>query len=94
VSGDDVCALCKAPIFWATSVNGASMPIDAEPVPDGNVLVSRSRAHPDRKKCVVLAHAAEKPKNRRLFVSHFATCPAMLKRRQEQRRGARKRGGR
>jgi hypothetical protein len=31
------CRSCKAPIIWATSKGGKSMPVDAEPVDDGNV---------------------------------------------------------
>lgn len=71
----DKCASCNAPIFWAVSVNDNRMPIDAEPSPDGNVLVSVSRSNPDNKKCVVLKRDGEKPKDRRLFTSHFSTCP-------------------
>lgn len=69
------CRSCGAAIFWAVSVNSKLMPIDAEPVQDGNVLVNISRSNPDKKTCVVLKHGVEKPKDRRLFRSHYQTCP-------------------
>lgn len=77
------CQSCGAAIFWAVSVNGSRMPINAEPVVDGNVLVSVSRSNPENKKCIVLAHAAVKPKDRRLFTSHFSTCPNARKHRRK-----------
>lgn len=69
------CASCGAQIFWAISVNGSRMPIDADPTPEGNVIVMQSRSNPENKKCVVLSRDAERPKDRRLFTSHFSTCP-------------------
>jgi hypothetical protein len=77
------CQSCGATIFWAVSVNNSRMPINAEPVEDGNVLVSMSRSDPENKKCIVLAHDATKPQGRRLFTSHFSTCPNARKHRKK-----------
>lgn len=68
------CSSCGAAIFWAISVNGNRVPINAEPDEDGNVLVMQSRSNPDNKKCTVLTRACEKMPGRRYFTSHFATC--------------------
>lgn len=38
----DNCRSCHAPIIWATTHNGEAMPVDAEIVADGNVIVERS----------------------------------------------------
>jgi hypothetical protein len=69
------CSGCGKTIFWAVSVNGSRMPIDDDPSPHGNVLVTVSRSNPDDKKCVVLAHGAPPPPGRNLYTSHFSTCP-------------------
>lgn len=69
------CQSCGAAIFFAVTPSGSRMPIDANPTDDGNVLVMQSRSNPDDKKAVVLARDAEKPRDRRLFTSHFSTCP-------------------
>lgn len=33
------CGSCDAPIIWASTVKGRPMPVDAEPDPDGNILL-------------------------------------------------------
>jgi hypothetical protein len=33
------CRSCEAPIVWAKTANNRRMPLDPEPVPDGNVWV-------------------------------------------------------
>lgn len=33
----DTCRSCNAPIIWATTTGRALMPVDVEPVDDGNV---------------------------------------------------------
>ena len=54
------CRSCGAAIVWAKTTTGKSMPLDAEPVPDGNIVLHEGVAYVtgtgDRK-------------------SHFATCP-------------------
>lgn len=71
------CRTCGTPIVWTVAAStGKRMPVDAEPVADGNLwLGGRNpiRAH-------VLQGA--QLRNRRLlpegkvYRSHFATCPA------------------
>lgn len=66
------CKSCHAPIIWGLTRNDTPMPIDAEPTPDGNVLVLEDRS------VVVLGplelsihNHDEQP----LRMPHHATCP-------------------
>lgn len=63
------CSGCRAEIIWTTTRNGKKMPVDAEPDPEG---------------IIVLEFDGDEPfaiyDNRRLiegerYTSHFATCP-------------------
>jgi hypothetical protein len=64
------CRSCGAEIRWAVSMStGRRMPIDAEPTPDGNVLL-----HPGGG-ATVLAAGVPVPVGRSRYTSHFATCP-------------------
>ena len=73
------CNSCGAQIQWVETEAGKSMPIDAEPVANGNLIKSHSvdRTYRGRRRSVtVVAYigpAEETAKER--FVSHFATCP-------------------
>lgn len=68
-------AECRRPIIWTVTSAGKSMPVDAEPVPDGTILVeealgqlrSRVLSGPEREWSWVQG---------RKHTSHFATCPA------------------
>jgi hypothetical protein len=80
-------AQCRADIIWAVTPGGRNMPVNAEPDPNGTVLVT-------------LFPGAEVPVARvvdpnipplggwggTLHVSHFATCPAAEKWRTRRRR--------
>jgi hypothetical protein len=35
----DTCNSCGAPIRWSRTLKGSYMPLDAEPNPDGNVVL-------------------------------------------------------
>lgn len=64
------CSSCNAPIEWATSAaTGKAMPIDAEPVDDGNIVLRDGQA-------VVLGRwgGDDLPPGTPRFKSHFATC--------------------
>lgn len=61
------CSSCGAPIFWATSLNGSKMPIDAAATIEGNVILSGGDA-------IVLRRDAP-PCTGPRYTSHFATCP-------------------
>jgi hypothetical protein len=68
----DVCRSCGAAIIWLRTLNGGRMPVDAEPVADGNI-VRRGNA------CRVLpkdeALGAKAVEGEPRFMSHFVTCP-------------------
>lgn len=64
------CRSCKAPIYWAATSNGKSMPVDAAPVEDGNVLLEFSASGiKGRVLSAKETHEGER------YVSHFVTCP-------------------
>lgn len=61
------CRTCEAPIIWATTKSGVSMPLDEQPTPKGNmVIVAGKTWH---------ANEADRRLHRSLYTSHFATCP-------------------
>jgi hypothetical protein len=60
------CRSCDAPIRWVKTTTGKRMPLDAEPVPDGNLVLVDGVA------TVVDADAAG---TRERYTSHFSTCP-------------------
>lgn len=61
------CSSCGAPIRWAMTANGKPMPLDFEPVSNGNVVVRHGRA--------IIAGMTILEPNELRYVSHFATCP-------------------
>lgn len=73
------CRSCKARIFWATTEQEKTIPMDAEPsangtmFEDGNVM-----------KCVSLIN--QPPEGAELFTTHFATCPDAGKHRKAVRK--------
>jgi hypothetical protein len=66
------CRSCGANVLWAKTDLGKSMPVDPEPVPDGNVELYRTP-----KGLQVVVHGKEFTPDPRATVhkSHFATCP-------------------
>jgi hypothetical protein len=78
----DHCRSCRAPIRWATTANGRAMPVDLEPVPDGNLWLGRGPYG------AVIASVV--PEERReelageLYLPHFATCPHAHKHRRRR----------
>lgn len=89
------CRSCDAPIIWATLPSGERMPLDALPVPDGNVLL-----HSDGVRALVLGKDDELEAEaiaasggaaglKRLagmrYVSHCATCPHSASHRKQKR---------
>jgi hypothetical protein len=59
---DTTCSSCGALIFWARTTRGNRIPIDANPVANGNLRLDGVEAH------VV-------PIGQGTHVSHFANCP-------------------
>ena len=73
------CSACGASIIWAETSAGARMPVDASPVPEGNVMLFPTI---DRKWLAIVMGVSEakgrdllKANPRDRYVSHFATCP-------------------
>jgi hypothetical protein len=71
-------ATCQAPIIWAvTAGRGKRMPVDANPTPDGNVMLTLADGS-DTPVATVIDPAAPPlggwPGT--LHHSHFETCPA------------------
>ena len=60
------CSSCGAPIVWAVTPSGHRMPLDADPVPAGNLVFDGELARH--------AELDDDPAGAR-WVSHFATCP-------------------
>ena len=66
------CKSCGAPIFWAKTIKGMPMPIDGEPSPRGNIVISEEGvALVYRDPSAVAPRYADEPR----YLSHFATCP-------------------
>lgn len=72
------CKSCGASILWVKTLGGRAMPLDAEPVPDGNVVVHN-------KTCVVLTKEQQGDTDLKgtgpRYQSHFATCSQAAKHR-------------
>lgn len=65
------CKSCGASIIWAKTINGKSIPLNADPVDFGNVALINGVAHvlgPSKKNDPGFATT-----NR--YHSHFGTCP-------------------
>ena len=70
------CGSCRAPIYWALTDKGKTMPVDAFPDPDrGNVALHEDRG---KLRAVVVPRAkaeAMRAAGHNLHTSHFASCP-------------------
>lgn len=62
------CRSCKAPIFWATTSGDRRIPIDANPVPDGTLIVDGDVAY-------LLGSLGLEDYSGPRYQTHFATCP-------------------
>lgn len=72
----DACRTCAAPIVWATTEDGKSMPVDGPFTPGGNVVLSAPTTNvPSEPVIAVVLDQdglfGDGPRR----VSHFATCP-------------------
>ena len=69
------CRSCGAAVLWAMTRNAKRMPIDAQPVPEGNMVLTL-KAGPPQALLVEKFYAdkhTEPGRNR--YTSHFSTCP-------------------
>lgn len=82
------CKGCGAEVIWCKTERGGNMPVDAYPVPHGNLLVEE---HAEGLSCrVVDAHeepaGAGNGEPQPRYVSHFANCPQHAQFRTRRRR--------
>jgi hypothetical protein len=66
------CMSCGAPILWARTGKRGWMPLDAEPVPNGNLRFGKGheiKHVPPGHRETLRAEGVE------LYQSHYATCP-------------------
>jgi hypothetical protein len=70
------CRSCGAPIIWSTTIGlGRRIPLDAEPVGDGNVVLTLKGA------MVSPPSGVPDPTGSKRYKSHFSTCPNAAKHR-------------
>src|SRR3972149_2281009 len=80
------CRSCDAPIYWAQTVSsGKAMPVDAEPVPDGNVVLLDCGGTVIAR---VLGRGETPPPGAVLRRAHHSTCPQADPWRRGRRRSA------
>jgi len=69
------CRSCDAEIRWAKTAAGKVIPIDAEPVPNGNIQLGYVGGY----MVAIVVNAddalAAQAAGEELYLSHFATCP-------------------
>lgn len=77
------CRSCGQEILWAvTAAKGRRIPLDPEPVPDGNVILVQVTTGVTE---AVVLRAEDRPAaGKARYVSHFSTCPQAA---QHRRRG-------
>lgn len=65
----DRCRSCLEPIRWERTAAGRAIPLDPDPVPEGNIIISDGHA-------IVFASAARVPTGDDVprYVSHFVSC--------------------
>lgn len=70
------CRSCGAPIRWAVTVNGKRMPLDEQPDPDGNLVLSDPTPGAYAPTVAFTTqNTLPLPDDPPRFTSHFATCP-------------------
>ena len=75
-----ICRSCGAGITWAKTAQGRSMPVDRDPVPDGNITLEDT----DIGTSIATVHGPDDPIEGERYVSHFATCPNANEHRRKQ----------
>jgi hypothetical protein len=72
------CRSCGAEIVWAFTPEGHRMPVDAEPVDGGNVVLSPASSPGQAPTATVVGRRVQASlfgDDGPRYVSHFATCP-------------------
>lgn len=73
------CRSCGAAILWTkTAATGATIPLDAEPSKDGNMVIIEGKAHINRGS--MFEPIWKGPR----YKAHFATCPNAKKHRRKR----------
>lgn len=70
------CRSCGARLLWAITEKGRSIPLDRNPVPDGNIEIEEFEEGPPMSRVVSRQRELSPglfPATR--YKSHFATCP-------------------
>lgn len=69
------CRSCEARILWIETERGKKMPLDAEPVEMGNVVLIKLTDGREVARYLNPANVEIYDDGRPRFTSHFATCP-------------------
>lgn len=70
------CRSCSATVYWVIwPDSGKRMPVDAQPVPDGNIILTHRVAVNQLWAAQAAKLDPELLKTRKRYVSHFSTCP-------------------
>lgn len=82
------CKSCGEPVLWMATSTGGRMPVDAEPVADGNCRLDLEHGVVEvlGRKAIAEARANKE----RLHKSHFATCSSGARHRKHRPRGPHK----
>ena len=71
-----LCRSCRAAIIWAETVNGARVPIDEGPDPNGIIVLEEEGRRTPLARYLTKEQREQPPaKGEERFTSHFATCP-------------------
>ncbi len=62
------CYSCGAMMIWLRTINGARIPLDAEPTADGNAVIRDGVVR-------FVSQTFQPDPGERRYKSHFATCP-------------------
>lgn len=69
------CRSCQAPVVWANTVNDRRMPVDAEPSPDGNIVLDDLGDDRLTPLAIVVDPGEPMLGDPPRYMSHYATCP-------------------
>lgn len=72
-SNTGICRGCGAEMRWALTDKGKGIPLDPEPVADGNLVLDSEAA--DGRPVVRYVRKGEDTGILPRYVAHFATCP-------------------
>ena len=79
------CRSCGAAIIWSETITSRLMPLDAEPVKEGNIVLGLRKNLPP----LALYQTEQqlerlREKGELLYMSHFVTCPQASKWRKKE----------